>query len=219
MNSNATHQLGGTMSEQQVLPELIATLKAAAQRSMQGVWERAGLSILADRGTIAKCPTPREDGVFDCNENAEYIARASPENILKLIASLAQSEAERERLQGEVEKWKNIGMSSGHLWRAEVEKLETRCESLLASGTKAAEELARERELSQGLRQVVKEYREDDRDHLGTCRTNVFYPGLGPMDDRCPLCKQADALLEDKAKPVATNAGEGHDERGVTTGA
>jgi hypothetical protein len=86
------------MSEQQVLPEFIATLKAAAQRAMQGVWEREGLSILADRGTIAKCPTPREDGVFDCHENAEYIAAASPENILKLLASLAQSEAERERL-------------------------------------------------------------------------------------------------------------------------
>jgi hypothetical protein len=71
-------------------------------------------------------------------------------------------------------------------------------------------ELARERELHQGLRQVVKEYRENPSrvHHSSTCKKGVNYPGLGLCDDRCLICRWADSLLEDKAKPVATNTGE-----------
>lgn len=42
-----------------------------------GPWQRDGLSISApQRGVVARCPTVKNGGVFDCSDNAHLIAAA-----------------------------------------------------------------------------------------------------------------------------------------------
>lgn len=89
------------------------------------------------------------------------------------LASLAQSEAERERLQESYEQSTySLGMK------------------VIETATLRAE-LAREREANQGLRQVVKQYREEHEIHSG-CDDEF---GL------CAICKQADASIEPSPNP------------------
>lgn len=43
--------------------------------------------------------------------------------------------------------------------------------------------------------ELLREFTESEHNHLKHCRENVYYPGLGLMDDRCDLCRRADALI------------------------
>lgn len=67
----------------------------------KGVWERKGLEISqSGKGIIAKCPTPQNDGVFECVANSNLIVAAPDmyEALKNLIACWA--------LYGAVEEWR-----------------------------------------------------------------------------------------------------------------
>lgn len=54
----------------------------------------------------------------------------------------------------------------------------------------------------QEMRQVVKAYRISTKNsHNYSCDPARYYPGLGFMDDRCPTCIKADALLAKDTLP------------------
>jgi hypothetical protein len=226
--------IGGTMSEQQVLPPPYRYLTS----------EEAELLPLPLQ--LERLREINEELVRTHNHMVIQGAKEDRESAA-LRASLAQSEAERERLQGELShypaKWRED--SSLATWfpftaeelartRNKLQELqlryvmvdselptdfepeleaEARIMAFAIAHHRLVIELARERELRQGLRQVVKEYRENPSrvHHSSTCKKGVNYPGLGLCDDRCLICRWADSLLEDKAKPVATNAGEESD--------
>lgn len=151
-------------------------------------------------------------------------------------ALLQASEAERDRLQGEgtraaeeltqareelpdhyeystIANWRSQQVESARAAGCEFAEPGTTCVNKLAETLRA--DLSRERELNQGLRQVVKQYRTAPRIHLiGTtmCMNDEF------GDTRCSTCIKADSLLE--SKPVVTTEEQAsNDERGVTTGA
>ena len=45
--------------------------------STQGPWHVDGLKVVAHaKGVVAECPTPRNGGCFECNDNAALIAKA-----------------------------------------------------------------------------------------------------------------------------------------------
>jgi hypothetical protein len=53
-----------------------------------GPWEQDGLTIRADhRGIVAKCPTPQQNGTYDCHGNARLIAVAP--DLLEALKTLA----------------------------------------------------------------------------------------------------------------------------------
>jgi hypothetical protein len=220
------------MSEQQVLPEL----DIPAQNHNPGVCD----CDLVGGDETCKIQPPYLSGL----ERWRMALKQREDELRTALASLAQSEAERERLKGELShypaKWRED--SSLATWfpftaeelartRNKLQELQLRYvmvdselptdfepeleaeARIMAFGIahhRLVIELARERELHQGLRQVVKEYRENPSrvHHSSTCKKGVNYPGLGLCDDRCLICRWADSLLEPKAKPVATNAGE-----------
>lgn len=55
------------------LSEKLARLES---QMAEGPWERDGLRVVTQRGTIANIPTPQKGGVFSCQINIDAIACA-----------------------------------------------------------------------------------------------------------------------------------------------
>lgn len=154
------------MSEQQVLPPL---------------------NLPPNKHGYPACDCDLGAGVETCTIQPPYLSgperwkmalKQREDELITAIASLSQSEAERERLQGEVSV--AIIQNKGGL------------DAALEDNHKLRRELARERELIQGLRRGIGNLRDAT--------------GIGPNSER--LISEALALLEDKSKPVVTSTEE-----------
>jgi hypothetical protein len=116
------NQLGGTMSEQQVLPQDYDK-KDAALEMFISERERVAAEWGIDRNKAISSSTLQ--GIdAEVNERLRVVLIETQQNTAALRASLAQSEAERERLRGEGEKLKSRRVHTQEWYASHYAKLE-----------------------------------------------------------------------------------------------
>ena len=82
------------MPNSPLTPEWFAEQREICNKATRGDRDSGGLSVTcAGRGVIAACPNPQHSGVFECCDNAFFIAAARTE-IPRLIATIEEARSD-----------------------------------------------------------------------------------------------------------------------------